>query len=68
MNGTKYSEEASCSAVGTGPSAKGMVGVWPIASVEVVALESFSVQYRMNIVSALLIVCAEFADYVAIRP
>jgi len=68
VNSTMYEVEASYPEVGTGPSAKGMVGVCPIVSVEVVALESFSVQYRMNIVSALLIVCAEFPDYVAIRP
>ena len=58
-----YAVEANCPAVGTGPSAKGMVEVWPIVSVGVVALESFSVQCNMNIVSALPIGCAEFAGY-----
>lgn len=68
VNGTTFLVEASCTAVGTGPSAGDMVGVLaPIVSAEVVALESFPVQYRLNIESALPNGCAEFAGYEVIR-
>lgn len=68
VNGTMYTVEPSCSALVTGPSVGKRVEVLaPIVSAEVLALESFPVQYRLNIESALPNGCMEFEGYEVFR-
>ena len=64
VNGTMFSVQASCPAIATGPSVGERVEVLaPIVSAEVLALESFPVQYRLQFESALPNGCVEFGGY-----
>lgn len=68
VNGVIYSVQASCPAKAGGPSG-GLTNVEmvevlaPILSADVLALESYPVQYALNIESALPNGCVEFGGY-----
>ena len=64
VNGVMYQVEASCPAIGAGPELEKMEKVLaPIIDAQVMALESFPVQYRLQIESALPNGCVEFGAY-----
>ena len=64
VNGVMYQVEASCPAIGADPKLGKMEEVLaPIIDAQVMALESFPVQYRLQIESALPNGCVEFGAY-----
>ncbi len=64
VNGVMYQVESNCPAIGAGPAFGKMEEVRaPIIDAQVMALESFPVQYRLQIESALPNGCVEFGGY-----
>ena len=74
VNGEMFSVKASCPALSTGPSlatgpsvGEKVEALAPIVSAKVLALESFPVQYRLQIESGLPNGCVEFGGYEVAR-
>ena len=68
VNGAMFEIEASCPALAAGPTMVEMSEfLAPIVSAQVVTLESFPVQYRLHIESALPNGCIQFGGYDIIR-
>lgn len=64
VNGAMFEVDASCPALAAGPAVGEMSeALAPIVGTEVVALESFPVQYRLHIESALPNGCIQFGGY-----